>query len=61
MCCAIRSDGDTSVREMVNALDRFFDADRADIEVSVVRMLEELSVLGLLDWSSWPVPPSQRS
>ena len=53
-------DGDTSVREMVNALDRFFDADRADIEVAVVRMLEELSARGLLDWSSRPMPPSQR-
>lgn len=49
-------DGSTTVAEMVNALDLFFDAERAEIDNAVVETLDELTDLGAVDW----VPAGRR-
>lgn len=49
-------DGSTTVTEMVNALDLFFDAGRTEIDAAVLDALHELTDLGAVDW----VPPSRR-
>jgi hypothetical protein len=50
-------DGDTSLAEAIEELDRLFEAPRARIETDVLAMAVELGELGLLDGVEAPTEP----